>query len=54
MGRQNLEYLGVDSRLILKPLLKEIRCEGVDLTRLIQNMVQWWALVITVMNNRVP
>jgi hypothetical protein len=54
MGRQKLEDLGVDDSIILKQLLKEIRCEGVDWTRLVQNMVQWWALVNTIMNIRVP
>jgi len=34
--------------------LREIGCEGVDWIHLIQDRVQWWALVNTVMNLRVP
>jgi hypothetical protein len=34
--------------------LKEMECEGVDWFHLIQDRVQWRALVNTVMNIRVP
>jgi hypothetical protein len=33
---------------------KEIRCEGVDRIKLVQDRVQWQGLVNTVMNLRAP
>jgi hypothetical protein len=45
-----LEELGVDRRIILKLILEKL---SVDLVRLVQDTVQWRALVNTVMNLRV-
>jgi hypothetical protein len=41
------EYLGVDGRIILKWILRILRC---DLDYLSQDMNQRWAVVYTVMN----
>jgi hypothetical protein len=38
--------LGIGVRLIVKLILKKIRCKGVDWIQLTQNRVQWWALLI--------
>jgi hypothetical protein len=42
------EDLGVDWRIILKWILKDTECEGVDWIHVAQLMDQWRALVKTV------
>jgi hypothetical protein len=47
-----------EKRLLAKPRrrwdLKEILCQGVDWFHQAQEMVQWWVLLNTAMNLRVP
>jgi hypothetical protein len=38
----------------IKMDLREIRLDGMDWIDLVQDRYQWWALVNTVMNFRVP
>jgi hypothetical protein len=49
--RDHLEDLRVDS---MRMGLGEIGWESVEWIHLVHNMDQWWALVNTVMNLRVP
>jgi len=44
--------IGVDGKIILKR--EEIWRQGMNCIRVVQNMVQWRAVVNTVMNLRVP
>jgi hypothetical protein len=44
----------IDGRIILKIDIKEIRYEDVDWILLAQYRDQWWALVYTAMNFRIP
>jgi hypothetical protein len=48
------EYLGVDGRIIIRMILREIAWEDVDWIHLAQDRDQWRAVVNTVMNVRVP
>jgi hypothetical protein len=48
---RNPEDLGVDKRILLRRILQEMWCEGVDL---IYNMIQWWTPVNLGMNIGVP
>jgi hypothetical protein len=45
---------GVDRRIILRGILQEVGCEGVDWIKLAQDRDKWRALVIEVMKLRVP
>jgi hypothetical protein len=51
LGTNHLEGLGVDGRILLKWILG---WEGVDWIYLAEDKVQWWAVVNTVTNTRVP
>jgi hypothetical protein len=51
-GRNHLEKLGIDGRIILKHR-REIRIEGVDWIDLAQDRDWWWALVNMIMNVQV-
>ena len=42
--RDNLEDLGIDVRVILKPVLKGISLEGLDWVHLVQDMGTQWVL----------
>jgi hypothetical protein len=54
-GRDHLEDLGVDGKIILKWMLrKQGGREGVDWIHLIYDMDHWQAVVNTVMNLRFP
>jgi hypothetical protein len=53
-GRDHSEDLGVDGRIILEWILREIRWEAVDWMHLAQDRVQWRDLVNTVMKFPVP
>jgi hypothetical protein len=46
-----LEYLGVNGRIILKPIIKEVGCENMDWTNLDSNGDKWWAVVSTKIEN---
>jgi hypothetical protein len=50
-GRDCLEDLGLDGRIILKQILGK---EGVDWIHLSQDRDRWQTLVYTLMNLRVP
>jgi hypothetical protein len=52
-GRDQIVYLDVDGRIILKCNLKEIENEGGGWIHLAQDTTQWWALQNTVINVRV-
>jgi hypothetical protein len=52
-GKNHLEGLGVDGRIILKWIFKK-RDGGMDGIDLVQNRDSWRALVNAVMNLRVP
>jgi hypothetical protein len=52
-GRDHLEDIGVDGKIILEMDLREIGWEGVDWIHLVQERDQWRASVSTVMNLRV-
>jgi len=54
-AKNHLEDLGVDGRKKnIKRDLKEIKWEGVDWVHLAHDRAQWWAVLNTVMNLRVP
>jgi hypothetical protein len=53
-GKRPLEDLGVDGRIILKWILKEVGWEGVDWIDMAQDRDRWRAVVSAVMNPRVP
>jgi hypothetical protein len=52
-GRDHTEDLGVDGKIILEWMLGK-QWVGVDWIHLTQRRDQWWAVVNTVMNLRVP
>jgi hypothetical protein len=52
-GKNHLEDLGVEGRLILKHL-QELGLGGVDWIDLAPDRNRWWAVVNAVMNLRVP
>jgi hypothetical protein len=52
--RDHWEDLEVGGRIILRWLLREIGCGGMDWIDLAQDKDQWRALMNTVMNLRVP
>jgi hypothetical protein len=53
MGRDHLEELGIDGKIILEWILG--KCGGnVDWIHLAQNRDQWQAVVDTIMNLQVP
>jgi hypothetical protein len=45
---------GVDGRIILRRIFKEVGCGGMDWTELAKNRDRWWALANAVLNLRVP
>jgi len=45
---------GVDGRVILKWIFREVGCVGVDWIELAQDRDRWQALLNAVMNLRVP
>jgi hypothetical protein len=49
-----LENLGVDGRIILEWIVKQMGWEGVDWVDLAQDRDRPWAVVKMVMNIRVP
>jgi hypothetical protein len=49
-----LEDLEADGRIIIRIDLKETGCEGVNWIQMVQDRVQWRALMNTAMNLRVP
>lgn len=53
-GREHIENLDADGRLIQKMALKEIDLEGMDFTDPIQEGGKWRALVNAAINLRVP
>jgi len=44
----------IDGRIILRRILQEVRCEVVDWIEQAQDRDRWRALVIAVMNLRIP
>jgi hypothetical protein len=52
--RDNSEDQGIDGRIILEWIFREMKLEGVDWMHLAQDRDQWRAVVNTVMNLRVP
>jgi hypothetical protein len=50
--RDHLEELGLDGRIILKWMFREICCEGVDWMRMVQDRQKWRAVVNAVMEIR--
>jgi hypothetical protein len=52
-GRDYSEDIGIDGKIILNRSYGN-RWEGVDWMHLAQDEQQWWAVVNTVMNHRVP
>jgi hypothetical protein len=54
MERDKLEDQGVDVRIILRWIIKEIGCGGMDWIDLAQDRDRWRALVNAVTNLRVP
>jgi len=44
---------GLDGRIIFMEL-REVGCEGIDWTDLVQDRDRWWALVNSVISLRVP
>jgi hypothetical protein len=52
-GVGHLEDLGVDGRIILERILRDIGWKGVQLLHQARDKDQWWDLVNTVMNLRV-
>jgi hypothetical protein len=53
-GRDHWEDLGIGGRITLRWILREIGMDGTNWIQLVQNRVQWWAFVNTVMNLWVP
>jgi hypothetical protein len=53
-GGNNLEDVGVNTRIILKWILRGLDYENVVWIHLAQDTAQWRALVNTVMNFHVP
>jgi len=45
---------GVDGRIILKWIFREVGCGGVGWIELAQDRDRWWAVVNALMNLRVP
>jgi hypothetical protein len=54
VGRDHSEDPGVDGKMILEWILREMGWEGVEWIHLAQDRDQWQAVVNTVMNLRVP
>jgi hypothetical protein len=52
--RDHLVDPGVDGRIILRRILQEVGCGGIDWIELAQDRDRWRALVNAVMNLRVP
>jgi hypothetical protein len=52
--RDHSEDLGIDGNIILELMLEKHGWEVVDWMHLAQDRDQWWAVVNTVMNIRVP
>jgi hypothetical protein len=52
--RDHLEDPGVDGRIILRWIFKEVGSRGMDWTDLAQDRDKWRALMTAVMNLRVP
>jgi hypothetical protein len=52
--RDHWEYLGVDGKIMLEWILRELRWESVDWMHRAEGRHQWRILVITVVNLRVP
>jgi hypothetical protein len=46
--------LGVDQRTVLKWILEKLGCEGMNWIQLIEDMVQLWTFMNTVINLWVP
>jgi hypothetical protein len=53
-GRDHLEDLGIDRRIILEWILRDIGWEGVEWIHLGQDRDQWWALLNMVMDLCIP
>jgi hypothetical protein len=53
-GRDHLEDLAINGKIILDRMLGKIGWEDVDWMHLSQDNDQWWALVNMVMNLYVP
>jgi hypothetical protein len=53
-GKKLLEILDIDRMTILKWGSSDIGCETMDWIRLARDMIQWWALVKTVLNIGFP
>jgi hypothetical protein len=53
-GRDYLEYLGVDGKIMLKRILKEIFMEGVDCINVAQGRDRWRAAVNALMILLIP
>jgi hypothetical protein len=53
-GRDYLEDLGVDGRIILKPILTKIQWENVDWKHMAQNTNQWQDRFNMVTNLQIP
>jgi hypothetical protein len=53
-GRDFSEDLGVDGKISIRMDLREIGWEFIEWMYLVQDREQWWALLNTVMNLRVP
>jgi hypothetical protein len=51
-GGDHLQNRGIEENI--KMDLTEIGCEGVNLSQLAQDRVQWWATVNSVVKLRVP
>jgi hypothetical protein len=53
-GRDHFEDLGMDGKVLLECILKEIVREGVEWIHLAHYRVHWWSLVNMVLNLWVP
>jgi hypothetical protein len=53
-GRMPLRRSGIDGRIILRWIFREVGCRGMDWIELAQDKDRWRALVNAVMNFRVP
>jgi hypothetical protein len=52
--RDNLEYPGLDGKIILKYIIKEVECRVIEWIELAQDRDRWRTLVNAVMKLRVP